>query len=102
MALGDDQPLVAYFQMHPTRSKTAFAQLIAGWRGLLVSDAYGVYHSWQRLRQTCLAHLMRTAKGLSEHLGAGIAAFGRRVHAELQRLCPMATERPTVGQWRAW
>jgi Transposase IS66 family len=24
------------------------------------------------------------------------------VHAELQRLCPMGTERPTVGQWRAW
>jgi transposase len=24
------------------------------------------------------------------------------VHAERQRLCPMGTERPTVGQWRAW
>jgi transposase len=96
------KPLVAYFQIHPTRSKTALAQLIADWRGLLVSDDYGVYHSWQSLRQTCLAHLIRTAKGLSEHLGAEISAFGRRVHAELQRLCHMATERPTVGQWRAW
>jgi len=46
-------PLVAYFQMHPTRSETAFAQLIADWRGILVSDDYGVYHSWQSLRQTC-------------------------------------------------
>jgi transposase len=95
-------PLVAYFQIHPTRSKTAFAQLIADWRGLLVSDDYGVYCSWKGLRQTCLAHLIRMAKGLSEHLRAGIAAFGRRVHAELQRLCHMSTERPTVGQWRAW
>jgi len=95
-------PLVAYCQMHPTRSKTAFAQLIADWRGILVSDDDGVYHSWQSLRHTCFAPLMRTAKGLSEHLGAGMAAFGRRVHAALQRLCPMATERRTVGQWRAW
>ena len=31
-----------------------------------------------------------------------MARFGRRVHAELQRLCHMGTERPTVGQWRVW
>jgi hypothetical protein len=31
-----------------------------------------------------------------------MARFGARVHAELQRLCHMGTERPTVGQWRAW
>ena len=28
-------------------------------------------------------------------------SFGRWVHAELQRLCPMGAERPTGGQWRA-
>jgi len=33
---------------------------------------------------------------------AGMARFGGRVHAELQRLCHRGTERPTVGQWRAW
>jgi transposase len=57
---------------------------------------------WPGLRQSCLAHLIRTAKGLSEHVAAGIAVFGQKIHAELQRLCHMATERPTVGQWRAW
>jgi transposase len=31
-----------------------------------------------------------------------MARCGGRVHAELQRLCHMGTERPTVGQWRAW
>ena len=31
-----------------------------------------------------------------------IARFGKRMHAELQRLCHMGKERPTVGQWRAW
>jgi transposase len=95
-------PVVAYFQIHPTRSKAAFVQLIADWIGILVSDGYLVYQRWQGLRQSCLAHLLRTAKGLAEHLDAGIARFGRRVHGELQRLCHMGTERPTVGQWRAW
>jgi transposase len=33
---------------------------------------------------------------------AGITRFGARVHAELQRLCHIGTERPTGGQWRAW
>lgn len=95
-------PEVAYFQIRPTRSKAAFAQLIADWRGILVSDGYLVYQYWQGLRQSCLAHLIRTAKGLAESVEAGIARWGERVHAELQRLCHMGTERPTVGQWRAW
>ena len=90
------------FRYTPHRSKAAFAQLIGDWRGILVSDGYGVYQSWQGLRQSCLAHLLRTAKGLAERVEAGMARFGRRVHAELQRLCHMGTERPTVGQWRAW
>jgi transposase len=95
-------PEVAYFQIHPNRSKVAFRQLIADWSGLLVSDGYLVYQYWQGLRQSGLAHLIRTAKGLAEHLDTGIARFGQRMHVELQRLCHMGTERPTVGQWRAW
>jgi transposase len=94
--------LVAYFQISPTRSKAALAQLIADWRGILVSDGYLVYQYWPGLRQSCLAHLLRTAKGLAESVEASIARFGGRVHAELQRLCHMGTERPMVGQWRAW
>jgi transposase len=95
-------PEVAYVQIHPTRSKAAFGQLIGDWRGILVSDGYLLYHSWQGLRQSCLAHLLRTAKGLTESTAAGIARFGTRVHTELQRLCHMGTARPTVGQWRVW
>jgi transposase len=95
-------PLVAYFQIHPNRSKGALTQLIADWTGVLVSDGYLVYQHWPGLRQSCLAHLIRAAKGLKESVETGIARFGTRVHAELQRLCHMGTERPTVGQWRAW
>jgi transposase len=93
---------VAYFHIHPTRAKAAVVQLIADWRGILVSDGYLVSQSWQGRRQSCLAHLLRTAKGLAEHLDAGIVRFGHRVHAEVQRLCHRGTERPTVGLWRTW
>jgi transposase len=95
-------PVVAYFQMHPNRSKAAFAQLRADWKGVLVSDGSRLYHYWPGWRQSCLAHLIRAAKGLAESAEAGMARFGGRIHTELQRLCPMGTERPTVGRWRAW
>jgi transposase len=95
-------PAVASFQRYIARSKAAFVQRIGDWRGLPVSDGYRLSHAWQGLRQRCLSHLMRTAKGLMESMEAGMARFGARGHAELQRLCPMGTERPTMGQWRAW
>jgi transposase len=95
-------PAVASFQIHSNRSKAAWRQLIGDWRGILVSDGSRVYQAWAGLRQRCLAHLIRAAQGLAEGVDAGIARFGARVHAELQRLCHMGTERPTVGQWRAW
>jgi transposase len=95
-------PAVASFQIHTHRSKAACAQLIGDWTGILVSDGYQVYQYWEGLRQSCLAHLIRTAKGLAESVEVGMARFGGRVHAELQRLCHMDTERPTVGQWRVW
>jgi transposase len=79
-------PAVAYFQIHPNRSKAAFVQIIGDWRGILVSDGYRLYHSWQGLRQSCLAHMIRTAKGLAEHVNAGIAHFGRRVEGVSQVL----------------
>ena len=46
--------------------------------------------------------MIRTAKGRTESLEAGMARCDARVHAELSRLCHRGTERPTVGQWRAW
>jgi transposase len=95
-------PAGAYCQIHPPRSKAAVGPLSADWRGILVRDGYRVYRSWQGLRQSCVAHPLRTATGLAEYLDAGSARFGHRVHSELQRLCHMGTERPTVGQWWAW
>ena len=79
-----DRVSEAIFQIHPDRSKTAFVQLIGDWTGILVSDGYRVYQSWEGLRQSCLAHLIRTAKGLAEGVEAGMARFGGQMHAELQ------------------
>jgi transposase len=93
---------VAFYLVHPRRSKEAFAALIDDWAGLLVSDGYGVYQNWVARRQTCLAHLIRAARGLAERQHAELAACGTWALAELQRLCHMATAPPTGGAWRAW
>jgi transposase len=93
---------VAFYLIHPHRSKEAFAALIDDWEGLLVSDGYGVYQNWVQARQTCLAHLIRTARGLAARPQPDLAACGTWALAELQRLCHMATAPPTGGAWRAW
>jgi transposase len=92
----------AFYLIHPHRSKEAFAALIDDWAGILVSDGYGVYQHWVQARQTCLAHLIRTARSLAERQHADLAACGAWALAELQRLCHMATAPPTGGEWRAW
>ncbi|MGD9700715.1 IS66 family transposase [Acinetobacter sp.] len=58
--------VVAYFMVHTNRSKDAFKSLVGGWEGILVSDGYRLYRNWVHARQTCLAHLIRRAKGLAE------------------------------------
>src|SRR5215468_10168583 len=93
---------VAFYMIHPRRSKEAFTTLIDDWAGLLVSDGYGVYQHWVQARQTCLAHLIRSARGLAERPHPDLAACGAWALAELQRLCHMATAPPTGGEWRAW
>ena len=91
--------LAAYFMIHRHRSKKAFQALIQDWQGILVSDGYAVYTKWVGLRQTCLAHLIRHAKGLAERKDPEIAKCGTWTHKELQRLCHMAKAPPTVGEW---
>jgi transposase len=93
---------VAFFMVHPKRSKKAFEALIKDWMGILVSDGYGVYQKWAGERQTCLAHLIRKATELSESKDPDIAKCGKWSKAELQRLCHMAHSPPTVGQWNTF
>lgn len=93
---------VTVYLIHPHRSKDAFVDLIDDWQGILVSDGYGVYQNWVHRRQTCLAHLIRTARGLSEKRAPELAACGAWALAELQRLCHMAKAPPSGGAWNAW
>ncbi len=93
---------VAFYMIHPRRSKEAFFELIDDWAGLLVSDGYGVYQKWVNARQTCLAHLIRTARGLAARPQPELAACGAWALVELQRLCQMAKAPPTGGDWLAW
>lgn len=95
-------PQVAFYRIDPSRSKAAFLALIDAWDGILVSDGYGVYQTWVSTRQTCLAHLIRRARGLAQRNDPQLSACGKRALAELQRLCHMAHSPPTGGQWRAW
>jgi transposase len=95
-------PEVAFYRIDPSRSTAAFLALIDDWDGILVSDGYGVYQTWVSKRQTCLAHLIRRARGLAQRTDPQLAACGKRALAELQRLCLMAHSPPTGGQWRAW
>jgi len=94
--------VVVFFMIHANRSKEAFNQLIDTWSGILVSDDYGLYRKWVGLRQTCLAHLIRTAKGLAERKNPELAACGQWARKELQRLCKMAHAPPSQGEWRAF
>jgi transposase len=92
----------ALFKVQASRSKAAFKALVARWAGILVSDGYGVYWQWMHQRQTCLAHLIRRARGLSERQDPKLAWFGRRVMTELQRLVHWATAPPTSGEVQTW
>jgi len=91
---------VAYFMIHKNRSKEAFLELIQDWEGILVSDNYGVYQKWINLRQTCLAHLIRKAKGLAGSKDPTTRQFGRQIAKDLQLLCHWAKIFPDDQEWR--
>jgi transposase len=93
---------VAFFSIKTGRTKAAFKELIGHWAGILVSDNYRVYRKWVNQRQTCLAHLIRTAEGLAKRKDDALSWFGRRIRSELQRLTHWANAPPTKGEVATW
>lgn len=77
----------AFFKIEEHRSKKAFLVVIGKWRGVLISDDYGTYVKWENGRQTCLAHLKRAAKKLTECRDRDIAECGRWIYATITDLC---------------
>jgi transposase len=90
---------VSFFMIHEHRSRAAFEELIGKWEGILVSDGYALYRKWVNGRQSCLAHLIRRAVGVSEHPDPDIAAVGAGIANELQLLCHMAKAPPGIKEW---
>jgi transposase len=91
---------VALYLVHPRRSWEAFEALIQDWQGILVSDNYRVYQKWVNQRQSCLAHYIRKARGLSEARNEEAARFGLEVLKQLQLLCHFAKAPPGERKWR--
>jgi transposase len=92
----------AFFMIHSRRSWEAYQELIQDWNGILISDGHKVYCKWVGLRQTCLAHLIRDAKGLAMNMNVEIMSFGLRARKELQCLCHMANAPPSDEDWEAF
>ena len=90
---------VCFFKVHNNRSKKAFEELIGHWRGILISDDYHLYTRWIGRRQSCLAHLIRRARALSQQRKESLQRFGKSLLAELQRLCHWAKAPPGEKQW---
>jgi transposase len=89
---------VCFFKVHNNRSKEAFEEVIGRWRGILISDDYHLYTQWVR-RQSCLAHLIRKARALSQHQKESLRRFGKNLLKELQLLCHWAKAPPDENQW---
>ena len=90
---------VAFFKVHRHRSKEAFEALIQDWKGILVSDAYGLYRSWVYGRQSCLAHLIRQARALSARKDKALKPFGQSLLEHLTRMCQWAHAPPGEDEW---
>ena len=61
-----------------------------------------MYQKYVGQRQTCLAHLIRDAKGLAGRPDKETVRFGGWAQRELQRLCHMAHAPPNQGEWQAF
>ena len=90
---------VAFYIVHPRRSREAFNDLVQHWQGILVSDNFKVYQNWVNQNQQCLAHFIRKARGLSESTDKQVSAFGEQMLKLLQQLCHFANEPPDKRKW---
>ena len=75
---------VAYYLVHNNRNKQAFLELVDDWKGILISDNYGLYTRWVNWRQSFLAHHIRRAEGLSQREDESIRRFGQNILKELR------------------
>ena len=92
----------AFLMLQAGRNMEAFAELVGDWKGLLVSDGYGVYQHWEHGRQTCLAHLYRKSKSFSECGDPTVRAAGLEAGNLLGVLFAWSQSPPADRQIEIW
>ena len=92
----------AFFRLAQSRKAEEFEALRGDWVGTLVSDDMAVYRKWEHKRQSCLAHLIRTARGLAGSGDVKVSSCGKWGLKELQRLVGMSPEKTSGWELRAF
>jgi len=54
-----------YLKIHHRRSSKAFMEVFGGFKGVLTTDRFGAYNSYEGKKQTCLAHADRDFEKIS-------------------------------------
>lgn len=75
-------PVATFFSIDPSRSREAFERIFRTYQNTLSSDRYGAYRRYKGVKQSCLAHIDRDFKKVSERKGAD-GALGRILSGEL-------------------
>lgn len=75
-------PIATFFAIDPSRSREAFERIFRTFQNTLSSDRYGAYRRYEGTKQSCLAHIVRDFKKVSERKGAD-GALGRILNVEL-------------------
>ena len=91
-----------YYRIDLNRSKKAFERLIEDWKRILISDSYRLYRKWVNDWQTCLAHLIRKAVGLSQRRKQNLKQFGQVMAAFLRQLVGFSPQLPSPKQWNVF
>lgn len=89
---------LAFYRIDEHRSKQAFYRLIGNWRGIIISDDYGLYQSWVGQRQSCLAHLRREALKHSQSKNPEEKKLGEKAVSIIRTICNMSSESTTMRE----
>jgi transposase len=88
----------SFYMVNPNRNMLAFKALIADWAGFLISDDFGTYMKWEHGRQTCLAHLLRLARGFAEHPNAKTRVSGTELLDLLEGVFRWSVDPPSDSE----
>jgi transposase len=78
---------VTVFKLANSRSKKALSSFLPEYEGMVISDRYGVYNTYEREnRQICLAHLRRDFKRFAHSGDKNLAIIGAELVKEIDEV----------------